>query len=241
MKIIPVIDLSGGTCVHAVRGERDGYQPVQSVLTKSTKPLELAQAMLNAVPAPSPIYIADLDAIQRGKPDPCVYRQFLKNGMEIIVDAGLTDLETAESTFGSFAIYEQPISLVAGLESLCGPECLFALLARFGPEKLIFSLDLYQGEPLGEKASWGFSCAFEIAKTVHQMGIERMIILDLSKIGTGSGIPTLDLCQKIRTELNPTELIIGGGIESASDLEKAEQAGANVALVATALHRGTIS
>ena len=120
MQIIPVIDLLGEVCVHAVRGERDGYQPVRSVLANSAKPLEIAAGMQKALGTMS-LYLADLNAIQSYKPNTKVYRQLLDAGYELMIDAGLTDLVSAETYFGSFPVYEEQLALVAGLESLCGP------------------------------------------------------------------------------------------------------------------------
>ena len=61
MKVIPVIDVLNGIVVHAVRGIRKEYQPLQSVLTKSVEPLEVAMAFKNI--GFSDLYVADLDAI----------------------------------------------------------------------------------------------------------------------------------------------------------------------------------
>ena len=44
MRIVPVLDLKGGVAVHAVRGERQSYAPVRSVLSPSADPVALARA-----------------------------------------------------------------------------------------------------------------------------------------------------------------------------------------------------
>ena len=44
LKVIPVIDILNGIVVHAVRGKRREYQPLQSILCKSVEPLEVAKA-----------------------------------------------------------------------------------------------------------------------------------------------------------------------------------------------------
>ena len=64
--VVPVIDLMGGQVVHARRGDRSNYRPLESALTRSSDPLEVVRALLAAAPFPA-IYAADLDAIlQRG-------------------------------------------------------------------------------------------------------------------------------------------------------------------------------
>ena len=45
MQIIPVLDLMHGCVVHAVKGQRDRYKPVQSILTASSAPLDVARCL----------------------------------------------------------------------------------------------------------------------------------------------------------------------------------------------------
>ena len=82
MEIIPVIDLMAGHVVHARFGNRQHYQPIQSLLCNSSKPVDIIQALLELYPFKT-IYIADIDAIQG--PD---------NHFELVVAlAGITRLE----------------------------------------------------------------------------------------------------------------------------------------------------
>ena len=50
MQIIPVIDLLNGVVVHAQRGDRKNYQPIQSALTTSHQPLDIVAALLEIYP-----------------------------------------------------------------------------------------------------------------------------------------------------------------------------------------------
>ena len=62
MKIIPVIDILSGQAVSAYRGERDGYQPLQSALCHSAEPADVMRGFLSLYPFTT-VYLADLDAI----------------------------------------------------------------------------------------------------------------------------------------------------------------------------------
>ncbi|HKM59743.1 MAG TPA: HisA/HisF-related TIM barrel protein, partial [Candidatus Bathyarchaeia archaeon] len=64
MKVIPVIDILNGIVVHAVRGKRREYQPLQSSICNSIEPLEIAKTFKTL--GFSELYIADLDAITGG-------------------------------------------------------------------------------------------------------------------------------------------------------------------------------
>ena len=62
MRVVPVLDLKGGVAVHAIRGERHAYAPVQSVLSPSSEPVALARAFQERLGCDA-CYVADLDAI----------------------------------------------------------------------------------------------------------------------------------------------------------------------------------
>ncbi|MDR2707803.1 MAG: HisA/HisF family protein, partial [Nitrososphaerota archaeon] len=62
MNVIPVIDVLNGIVVHAVRGNREEYKPLQSLLTFSVDPVEVATVF--KLQGFSTLYLADIDAIQ---------------------------------------------------------------------------------------------------------------------------------------------------------------------------------
>jgi len=64
MIIIPVLDLMNGEVVHAKHGNRHEYLPIKSVLTYSSEPLAVVQALLALYPFKQ-LYIADINAIQK--------------------------------------------------------------------------------------------------------------------------------------------------------------------------------
>ena len=64
MQVIPVIDLLNGEVVHAKKGLRQTYQPMQSPLCPSSDPLTVVSELLALHPFKQ-LYIADLNAIQK--------------------------------------------------------------------------------------------------------------------------------------------------------------------------------
>jgi phosphoribosylformimino-5-aminoimidazole carboxamide ribotide isomerase len=64
VKLIPVVDLLNGEVVHARKGQRSHYLPLQSSLCQGTQPETVVGALLDLYPFRT-LYIADLDAIQR--------------------------------------------------------------------------------------------------------------------------------------------------------------------------------
>ena len=63
MLIIPVLDISQGVVVHAVCGDRSSYKPIQSSISKDSKPESVLSSFFELYPFQT-IYIADLDSIQ---------------------------------------------------------------------------------------------------------------------------------------------------------------------------------
>jgi phosphoribosylformimino-5-aminoimidazole carboxamide ribotide isomerase len=234
VELVPVIDLLGGRVVRGVAGRRDEYRPIQSRLIDSTQPRVIAQALIEHF-LPARFYIADLDAIAGAPPAWRIYSELQGLGADLWIDAGV------RSPAEAVALADAAIDgIVCGLETVPGPQELGEILAAIGAERVIFSLDLKCGEPMSIGASWPPS-AFVVAQTVIGLGIRRLIVLDLARVGTGVGTGTEELCERI-IEANPDiELYAGGGIRGPEDLQRLAACGVRGALVASALHDGSIT
>jgi phosphoribosylformimino-5-aminoimidazole carboxamide ribotide isomerase len=121
------------------------------------------------------------------------------------------------------------------------PEQLRRFLDLLKPGRLIFSLDLQDGRPLTRIEAWRDLPPEHIAATAVEMGIERLLILDLARVGTGAGIGTEALATNLCRQFPRLELIGGGGIRGPADLQQLASAGYHAALVASALHDGRIT
>ena len=78
MRVVGVIDLKGGTAVHAVRGERERYRPLGD-------PLALARRF-----GLEELYVADLDAITGGAVQNEIIAALAREA-RVMVDAGASD------------------------------------------------------------------------------------------------------------------------------------------------------
>lgn len=238
MQIIPVIDLLNRVVVRGVAGQRDEYRPLVSQLTGSHQPKEVVQALVEEFQPPQ-VYVADLDAILKGKPNQRIYGQINKLGVRLLLDAGIRDLNSAEILAEKCA--DLSPDFVLGLESLAAPRNVVEIVRALGRPACVFSLDLKQGRPLTNILAWQSLPPLEIARQVIDAGVGRLIVLDLADVGVGAGTSTLDLLRQIGDLFPKVELIGGGGVRTFSDLELLHQAGASAALVASALHDGRIA
>lgn len=234
LRLIPVIDLWQGVVVRGVAGNRDEYRPVESRIVPTPAPLDVARAFRRYFGF-TELYVADLDAIRSGRPNWNVYKRLIEDGFRLLVDAGLSDPETADRVLATGA------GAIVGLESCPGPELLRTLIARHSGANLVFSLDLKAGVPLVSADAWGTNDPFAIALAALEAGVRRMIVLDLAQVGIGAGISTLPLCQRLRAQCPEVEIITGGGVRNIEDVfQLAVTEVIDGVLVASALHDGRL-
>ncbi len=233
MKIIPVLDLQNGVVVRGVGGRRREYRPLVSRLTSSCRPLDVAEAFRTHFGL-TELYLADLDAIEGGRPALEVYAALRSQSFRLWVDAGLR--EPADAGPLAAAGVE---GIVAGLETLAGPAALAALCRDHG-DRVIFSLDLKDGRPLGELTAWEAVDAEAVVGRAIREGVRRVIVLDLARVGGDAGTGTENLCRRLRAAYPDLELTAGGGIRDEGDLSRLEGCGVAAVLVASALHDGRL-
>ncbi len=239
MQVIPVLDIKNRLVVHGVAGERQKYQPIQSKLVDSSKPQDVARAFVSLLGATT-VYVADLDAIEKGKLNQRIYEQLSKAGLRLWLDVGVGDAEKAELVLERCA--DLAPDIVVGLESLESPAALRELVRIIGREACLFSLDLKNGQPLTKIGAWKILTPRQIAEEALAAGVRRFIVLDLADVGVGAGTSTLDFCRLFYDDHGDTgiELIAGGGVRNFADLECLADAGCCAALVASALHDGRL-
>lgn len=236
-RVIPVLDVKQGVAVRAVAGDRAHYGPVRSLLHPGSDPVLLARALRRTLGFDE-LYLADLDAISGAAANVALYHELSTCGLSVWVDAGVRDLDSLGPLLRG-----EVATIVAGLETLRGPAALGAVLDRVGPESLVFSLDLRAGVPLiAEAARWGESDPRALARTALDLGVRRLLLLDLARVGIGQGPGTLPLLAELRSHEAGAgiEIIVGGGLSSAVELPALRRAGASAVLVGSALHDGKI-
>jgi phosphoribosylformimino-5-aminoimidazole carboxamide ribotide isomerase len=235
LRLIPVLDVKSGLAVHAVAGDRAHYGRIRSVLHEGSDPDGLARAYRDRLGLRE-LYLADLDAIAGARPDEALYRGLRESGLSLWVDAGIRGADSLPLLLDSGVE-----TIVVGLETLRGPSALAAIAARVSPDRLVLSLDLRAGAPVtADAAAWGTREVFAIAEQVVALGIRRLLVLDLARVGTGKGTGTVQLVERLAAVHARIEITAGGGIAGIDDVGRLERAGASFALVGSAFHDGRI-
>jgi phosphoribosylformimino-5-aminoimidazole carboxamide ribotide isomerase len=239
MRLIPVIDLKQGQVVRGVAGNREAYRPIVSSLCVDASPVAAGRAFRNL--GFDEAYVADLDAIAGADPDWRTYESLLDCGLRLLVDAGVATRNRAE-TMAAFDHDNRRLgAIVVGLESVGDCAELRATVDLLTPQRTVFSLDLRDGRPVTRLSRWQTISPESIADEVLALGIRRLIVLDMARVGIDGGVGTLRLCQSLRQAHDDLEIISGGGVRHVDDLHQMARAGCDAALVASALHDGRLS
>jgi phosphoribosylformimino-5-aminoimidazole carboxamide ribotide isomerase len=234
MRILPVLDLKGDQVVRGLAGRRHEYQPIVSRLTPSCRPMEVARAF-RAHFGLIELYLADLDAIAGAPPALPLYATLQSEGFRLWIDAGIRT-----ATDGKPLAAAGVEGIIVGLETVQGPLALAEVCRQFGKNRIVFSLDLKDGQPLGDRSAWRAQDTETIAAQAVAAGVRRLIVLDLAKVGTAAGTGTEGLVARLAQTHPQVEVVAGGGVQGVEDLRRLQCAGARAVLVASALHDGRL-
>ncbi len=238
MSLLPVLDLMHDQIVRGVGGRREEYRPIISKLVDSADPLAVACALHDRFGFDE-FYLADLDAIRGESPDLPTYLKLHDAGFRLWIDAGL---RSHKDRTLKMLIVANAARIVVGLECIETPGELRHIITRLGPDCVVFSLDLVAGKPLGNSEPWRTDDPFLIAeRAIRDMGVRRLIVLDLARVGVGTGIGTEKLCGRLRRAFPEVQLIAGGGVRGMADMHRLAAVGIDQVLVASALHDGRIT
>jgi phosphoribosylformimino-5-aminoimidazole carboxamide ribotide isomerase len=238
VRVIPVLDLKGGVAVHAVRGERHAYRPVESVLSPSADPVALAQAFQERLGSDA-CYVADLDAITGAGDHGAIIGAIAALGVSVWLDAGVATAEGARRAVACGAA-----RVIIGTETLRDLRDLPALTgavraAGRGRADSILSLDHRDGQLLGGTPAVAAAGAADLAALARAAGLRAFIVLDLARVGARTG-PPVETARRYQEHLPDAEIVLGGGVRDRQDLRALAQAGYHGVLIGTALHTGVL-
>jgi len=219
VQIIPVIDVLGGKVVAAVAGNRQFYQPIKSCLTHEVDPIRVISALLE-LHSFKAVYLADLDAIQTADFTHSLYKRLCDEFPEtrFWFDIGIKqqdDLKVLPSNENAIP--------VLGTETLLDD----AILEQ---NDCVLSLDFQNGKALG------VSDLIEHADVWPQ----HVIAMNLDRVGVNLG-PDYELIKYLQAQQQQSVIYAAGGVRNQEDLILLQSMGAGGALVASALHNGTIN
>lgn len=236
MRMIGVIDLLGGRAVHARGGRREEYKPVESsgdIPVPSGDAVALSRLYLDHLRLDG-VYVADLDAIAARPAQDDVVSAICARGTRVWLDAGVSSANRARHLVNLGTRH-----VVIGLETLTSYEALAEICSAVGGERVAFSLDLRGAVPIVAGGIASGEPPHTIAARAAAAGATSIIVLDLSRVGTETG-PSLETIARVRDAVPDRTLLAGGGVRGLEDLARLAEAGCDGALVATAVHTGSL-
>ncbi len=218
VEIIPVLDIRGGVAVSGRSGNRETYGPLQTIFSEGSDPVEIAENLPFRR-----LYVADLDGIVAERPD-LNNLKCLSEIKGIMADLGVKESEDLQ------VFRELECDIILGTETIRGANVIIDALKQFGP-RVIVSIDIRDGFVLSSFLPKSPSDAYH---SLTDLGVERIIFLDISAVGTGKS----DF--SFIKDLNKTgEILLGGGITK-KDIGAMEEFNVEGVLVGTAIHNGEL-
>ncbi len=218
-----MIDLLNGVVVHAKKGIRSEYHPIQSALTNSSQPVDIVKAFQSLHPFKT-LYIADLNAIQSLESTGECHHQTLETihqlfpDLTIWLDAGINSASRAEKWSSDY------IQIVLGSESFSSIAQYQSLTPKF-IRPFTLSLDFSPQSYLGPEA---------LLQDPQHWPAE-IIAMTLSQVGANTGVD-IQILQSLLSKAGKQGVYAAGGIRDINDLLQLRQQAVKGALIASALH-----
>lgn len=227
-RIVFVFDVYNHNAVHAQGGDRRRYRPVHesSMLCTTSDPVEIVRSL-----RPAEVYIADLNRLQgQGAPDINfdVIRA-VSDQTNVMLDAGISSFEDIMSVID---LADHPVlgTETASLDTI-------SKVASQYPSRVNVSIDKKDGVILSSDPSMP-SDPLEIVEMLNGLDINDVIFLDMDMVGTSAGFDAQFL--SLIADVCEHDVLLGGGVRGLEDIDQLEDIGIKGALVATALHNGSI-
>ncbi len=156
-----------------------------------------------------------------------------ETGLNLMVDAGVSDLEMANQ------LLTAGISIVViGTETLRTKSFVGHAVKVLGSKKVVVSMDFKGDEMLVRSEFVSCKDPVFLLREFREMGVLRVIILDLNRVGSNEGVRVDFLKMALKENM---DVYVGGGVRDINDLIELKNLGVSGALVATALHSGKVS
>jgi len=223
VRCIFVLDIFNGAVVHALRGERSRYEPIDrfSKIVSSSDPISVMQEI-----RPSEVYVADLNLLT-GYGDNLAAISEISRLAKTFADIG----PSQTSDLGNLPREAVPV---------LGTETASLGLMKEASERggTVASIDMMKRKVISRDPELAMLSPQEILPFLNKIPLEAVILLDLDRVGTSSGLDGEFLAEAASLSDHP--LILGGGVRGVEDLHMLEELGFQGALVATAVHAGMI-
>jgi phosphoribosylformimino-5-aminoimidazole carboxamide ribotide isomerase len=219
---IPAVDIRGGRCVRLVQGDFSREKHY------ADDPVEMARHWVDQ--GAQRLHVVDLDGARDGvRANAAVIARVLGSvNIPVQVGGGIRSVETARTLLDGGAD-----RVIVGTRAAEDPEVLSEWLDALGPERLVVGVDARDGRV----ATHGWLNltdvpVYDLCERLARLGVRRVVYTDIGRDGVLDG-PDLLTTREIAKVIG---VIGSGGISQVEHLRALAEAGAEGAIIGTALY-----
>ncbi|HEX5829062.1 MAG TPA: 1-(5-phosphoribosyl)-5-[(5-phosphoribosylamino)methylideneamino] imidazole-4-carboxamide isomerase [Candidatus Limnocylindrales bacterium] len=230
-ELLPAIDLRGGQVVRLQQGD------FARETAYDGDPVAVAArfASLGA----TWLHVVDLDGARAGEPRQLALAAAIvaetHGRARVEVGGGLRTVEAVAGALGTGAA-----RVAVGTAALRDPSFAASLVERYGPARIVASIDVRDGMALGE--GWRPGAAglpvVDAIETLASVGIDIFEVTAIDRDGSLEG-PDLDLLRAL-VGLGRGRIIASGGISGIDDVVAVQATGCGGAIVGKAIYEGRV-
>lgn len=227
MKVIPAIDIMGGSVVRLVKGDAKDKIVYSDDPAGTAKKWEAAGADM--------LHIVDLDAaFGTGSNSDAVSKIVSAVKMPVELAGGIRTPEAAKEAL------EKAERVVIGTMAYSDPEAV-RKLAKKHPGRIVVSIDQVGGNVMvkGWKESAGIKVQDAISKFL-EMGVEDFLLTSIDRDGTLAGADVKTLADAVAVN-DKARIIASGGVASLEDAVRAKSVGCAAVILGKAMYDGKVS
>jgi len=226
MIVIPAIDLKNGLCVRLLQGRKS------EVTVYSEDPVEVARAF--AAAGAEMIHVVDLDGAfnEAESPNRAVVRRIVDAvNVPIEFGGGVRSLDDVQQLCDAGVA-----QVVLGTVAAEDHSRLKEFVSSFG-SRICVGIDARDGRVMTR--GWESATplmATDLARSVAECGVERIIYTDISRDGALTG-PNIEQTLAVARSAN-VKVTASGGVSSLDDINRLRDAGVDSVIVGKALYEG---
>lgn len=227
--VLPCVDIQAGRAVRLLEGD-----PTRETVY-FPNPVDAARHWLDL--GARELHVVDLDAALGAGDNRSIIETIAQlaasRGASVEVGGGVRSEDTAERWLARVQ------RVVVGTLAVQSPEVVGRLLQRFGPERVVVSVDARDGwVAVKGWVETSEVAATDLADRMATLGVTQLIYTDVGRDGTMLGVDETPVA--LMRAAFPHRLIAGGGVATDADLDAYVRLGLNGAIVGRALYEGTV-
>jgi phosphoribosylformimino-5-aminoimidazole carboxamide ribotide isomerase len=227
MKVIPAIDIMGGSVVRLVRGD------AASKVVYGSEPAEMAKKW--EAEGADMLHVVDLDAaFGTGSNSDAIAGVVSSVKVPVEVAGGIRTQDAAKGAL------EKAARVVIGTMAYSDPEAVRKLAKKY-PGRVVVSIDQAGGQAMVK--GWKESSGVKVEDAISQflaMGVEDFLLTSIERDGTLEG-PDLATLANAAAFSDRARIIASGGIASVEDAVRVKSVGCSAVILGKAMYDGKVS